>query len=427
MLTHVRSRLRMVRGDDSGFSLVEVVVAMVVFAIMAVSALGVTMSVFDVTSDNQRRVAASNLATKQIETSRSQRAVAIPDGATTRTERVAGTTYTIVQNANYVSSGSDTSLCASSSGQLAYKLVSVTVTWPDMGSTKPVTADTVLALGVGDEGLDASRGVLAIRVSGTTGDPEAGVVVTLTPGGQSRTTGSDGCAVFVDLPVGAFGTDYTARVNQAGYVSAVNAAVHQVVVGAIAGNVRRGELRYDQGRTLTVAAGAPSPAHQVPAGMPVGIRSADVDGGAILPVCPTSPVGSGCTTAFPGTSVNLFPAIYDVWAGPCAHPRPAGTSSNVDLFRGDATVTVPMEGVGVRVVARNGDAGSLTGYRVSAVSDCGGPTLTLPPTGLAGSTAALPAGTWTVTVRPPSGSGSRTATFTVNPGDGSVDVPVRRP
>lgn len=394
------------QDDDAGFGLMEVVVAMTIFGVTVSAVLGIVLSTLKVTRSNSQRVAASNLATKQIEAARSQLAVNVPDGAVVRTESVGATVYTIEQNANYVTSGASTSLCADSSGDLAYKLVTATVTWPNMGSTKPVKADTLLALGVGAEGLSTTSGTMAVGVVGATGQPVSGVTVTLNPGGLTRTTGVDGCAVFVNLPVSGAGTDYTATVNQPGFVSPLVVRQSSVTAGVQAGQIQRsGKIKYDTVRTLTVSANAPA-GYTVPAGLSVGLRSPEIDTGMQLPSCATSPVGAGCLSAFPGTASNLFPNLYDVWAGSCAYPRPAGASANVDLSAASATVAVPLQGLATRVF-RGSDPTPQVGYTVQATSACGGPALVLPNTSSGTSMAALPAGDWTITVTGPQGTYSQ--------------------
>ena len=245
-------------SDDQGFSLIEVVVAMVIFAVMVAATLGILVNTLDITRDSSHRVIAANLATKQIEAARSQLAVDIPDGSTSRIETVAGTDFTITQDASYVLSGSDESLCQNSGGELAYKLVTVTVEWPNMGSVQPVRSDTVKAMGVGDEGLDEALGAIAVGVTDATGDPVAGIMVTLTPGNLTRTTSTNGCAVFVNLPVTGNATEYTASVNQIGFVGPLNTQYQEVPIPAVAGQIRGNKLRYDRGRTLAVQMDVPA-------------------------------------------------------------------------------------------------------------------------------------------------------------------------
>lgn len=388
---------------------------MVVFAVMVTAALSIVLSVLDVTADNAHRVAAANLATKQIEAARSELAIDIPDGATSRVEMVGGTTYTITQNANYTAGDAASSLCETSGGALANKLVTVTVTWPNMGTVRPVRVDTVKALGVGVEGLDEAFGTLAVGVSGANGDPISGVVLTLSPGGATRTTGIDGCAVFVGLAVDADGTDYTAAVNQAGYTGPANVQAVQGTAGVLAGNVAQLELTYDQTRTLTLQPAAPA-GFSPPPGLPVGVRSSFVLGGQLLPACPAA--GQACASGVPGTVQGVFPGVYDVWAGRCLYPRPAGAGASVDATAADAVIDVPLQGVQIWV----SDAGApLSGWTVRALAADGdgcqaGDVYDLTPTGSAGTTVALPAGRWTLRVTSPDGSQTQEQTVSVPPG-----------
>jgi prepilin-type N-terminal cleavage/methylation domain-containing protein len=402
MLSERARRIR--RGEDEGFSMIEVVVAMVVFALLASVTLGIILRTTDVASSNAKRVAAANLATKQIETTRSQLAINIPDGTTTRTETVGGTTYTIAQTASYTTQDTTATLCEGSGGALAHKLVRVVVTWPNMGSVRPVRSDTVKALGMGDEGLDEAVGALAVGVKNSTGGPVAGVTVTITPGPVSQTTGPDGCAVFLGLVAAPGGTDYTARVNQPGYVGQQNVQDVSVTQGVTRGNVSVAALAYDTGRQLTVSTNATA-SYPAVAGIPLGVRSSFTSSGRVLPVCGS---GAGCATGVPGTGRFLYPAVYDVWAGNCpTHPRPAGTFVTVDVTPSGASATVPLGQVRVR---RTSGAGAVPdGSRVQAVSQAGngclaGQTYNLANLSGGESRASLPAGTYTIRVTTAAGA-----------------------
>ncbi len=428
MLNALRERHRRVAADDAGFSLVEVVVAMVIFAITVSAVLGMVLGIFDVARGNTHRVAAANLATKQIESTRSMRTLDIPDGATTRTEQVAGTTFTITQTANYVVAGSSSNVCEGSGDELAYKLVTVQVTWPNMGSVQPVRSDTLKALGLGDDGLDSSRGSLAVAVTGGTGGPVAGVAVTIAPGGVTRVTGADGCAVFVGLAPGS----YTVSTGQTGFVSHVNTRTASLTQGVLAGRVTRAELLYDGSRSLAVTWAPPS-GHRPATGIPLRYRSTYVSDGSIVRTCGTVPAGNACALTMPGTVQNLYPAIYDLNGGSCTDAR--GGSANVDLLAGDASVAVPLAGFRVRVQnsagnlvpgipvvaehAADSDArGCVSGESYPVGTAAGGEDLIALPYGRWTFRAAS-AGSQTVTVAP--GDGVRTVVLVIGGGDDDDD------
>jgi prepilin-type N-terminal cleavage/methylation domain-containing protein len=383
------------RGDDGGFSLLEVVVAMTVFTVMATVSLGIVLRTTGAARGNIERTQATSLVTGQIEAVRSMDTLAIVDGKSVTTSLVNGTTYTITQTANFVASDADASICSGNSSTLAYKLVTVTVTWPNMGTIKPVRADTLKAVGIGTDGLDATKGTLAIRVGGATNNAIENVTVTLSPGGTSRVTGSDGCAVFTGLTPGS----YSATTSATGYVSSLNVPVATATgLGVAAGEVRRGAILLDAARTLVVATDAAAGA-VYPAGLPLRVGSA-YKPEFTVPAC-TTPVVTACTSGLPGTVQSLFPETYAVKVGTCIEATTALTSQQSIDLRPDAaagaTVTVPVASVKVDVKRGTASqAGRVVTFRHAAGSGCtAGETYTA-TTGATGVTVVLPYGAWTI-------------------------------
>lgn len=420
------------RGDD-GFSMMEVIVAMVVFTVMATAALGLLLDTTDVARDNLRRTAAANLLTKQIEQARGQSAKDITDGRVERTETVGGTTYTIVQTANYVPADSGVSICAGTGNTLSYKLVTVRVTWPEMGSIKPVRGDTLRALGVGEDGLDSTKGTLAVSVTGATGAAQEGITVTLSNGSTSasRVTGQDGCAVFTGLAEGS----WSATVDQVGYTGAQNTQAVTASLGVVANQVRRGTISYDTRRdvnaVLTTPAGAALPTGTViPAGLPLRVGGSYVTESTPPSCTATAIVTTACSTGIPGTIRALFPEVYAVKAGSCTETTPSSVS--VDLRPQSAngtTVNVPMAHPLIRVRV-NGNSTYITNRPVTAThaaqsgSGCtAGETYTLPAAANGGTRLALPYGTWTLSTPRTAGSSTLvTTTITYGPGNATNTV-----
>jgi len=390
--------------------MVEVVAAMTVFTIVVTVTLGMILKTAQVTASNSRRVVAAGLANRQIESARSVLATQIPNGAQTRVETVGGVAYTVVQTANYLVPDASTSVCTGSGSQLAYKLVTVTVTWPAMGTTKPIRADTLRTIGVG-EGLDATKGSLAIAVTGATGAPVSGV--SLTAAGQQVTTGIDGCAVITDVDPGT----YVATVATAGYVGSGNAqatSLANLVVNA--GGITRGTLLYDQAHTVTLASAAGA-GYQVPTGLSLTVRDTYL-AQQTYPSC-AQVSGQGCLTGFPGTAQNLFPAVYNVWAGTCTD---AATPTTVDLTGSTldgGTVAVGVGRARVDVQTAGVSQAGRVVYAVHAADPVGptpgcvgGETWTLPVTAVGGVSVVLPYGTWKFSLTPVPPGNAPSATLT---------------
>jgi type II secretory pathway pseudopilin PulG len=391
-----RARLR--GRDDAGLTITEVVVAMVVFFVLLAASLPVLLSATAATRDGVQRSAAADLLTRQIEAARGTDALSIPDGRVVTTQLVGGTTYTITQDANYVSTGASDTVCASSSNNLAYKLVTVKVSWPGMpASTKPVRADTLRALGVGTDGLDATRGTLALSLMGASGAPTEDVPVTLTPGNLTRTTGADGCAVFTSLPPGT----YTATASTPGYTGSLNTQTASVSgLGVVAAGVRRAVLLYDTVRRVDVKTDAPAGA-VVPPGL--AVRAGNTyTAESTLPTCGGAAVPAACATATPGLVRGLFPETWTFKVGTCSEAAPSQVGADLRpaaLAFAPLPVTIPVGAV--RVDVRTA-AGSQPGRTVTASHAPGpgcpsGETWTLPSTASGGASLVLPYGTWTFT------------------------------
>ena len=141
---------------DDGISLVETVIAMMVFAVFSLLAAAYLISAQQVGAGNTQRVAAANLAAQQIELVRSSRTLDLPDGTTVLPTApvLSGTTYRLTQSVRFVSGPDGASVCTGGNDRLAYKLVTVSVTWPRMARLEPVRTDTLWVLGIG---VDAGR------------------------------------------------------------------------------------------------------------------------------------------------------------------------------------------------------------------------------------------------------------------------------
>lgn len=393
---------------DDGFSLLEAVVAAVVLGVAATAVAGLLIRGLEVAQNATRRTTAANLAATRIETVQGTKALDIPNG---RTEfaptTISGTSYTVVQDAAFVALGASADACQGGAGTLAYKRVTVTVTWPSMGATKPVRSDTLRSLGFGADGLDAAMGAAAVKVLNSSGVGVPGISVTVQgsaggPAVGTQTTGADGCLVFVGVPPG----DYVALLGAAGYVDAEGAqASTSNPFGVTAAQLTTTSVSYDRPGQLSVGVAPPS-TYSPPSNLGVTLQSSLWTGLQRRPFPDCAEVTTSpqqCVTGGNRTATALFPAAYTAWAGTCSDARPSAPAALRNVAPGgSASLVAPLGAVTVRSDAMT------AGRRYYAVhaadSACpGGASYdmgNLPAALGSPARVALPYGTWTLQLTP---------------------------
>jgi prepilin-type N-terminal cleavage/methylation domain-containing protein len=219
-------------GDDAGFSLLEVILAMALFAGFVAALLSLTLSAQALGVSNRNRVAAISLAERELEivkatfyTPGAPQAV-VDAGAVTNANPLSGgtvgdplvvdgTSYTVVRTAAWKPSLGSSSPCdgGSVTGHPPVA-VTVTVTWPNMGTVRPVTVSAVLSPSK-DDGAATTSAYAAVKVIDAAGDPNPGRGVRVTGSNGDVHTGSTdsaGCAVLQLFP-GASGATYVAQLT----------------------------------------------------------------------------------------------------------------------------------------------------------------------------------------------------------------------
>lgn len=206
----LRERLERLRRDDSGISIIEVLVAFIIFSIISIGVAQATLTVVRTSADQRSRTVALNLAASEIDSVRAIPVVANIEDAPDRTLQVDGITYTISRKAEWVSaSGADLSCgIAESDVDFQLKRVNVAVTWNGkLPSTAPVTTDTLISP---EAQRDApTTGRILISVKRADGSPFSGVPVQLlnTVGGAPTTapaTDVDGCSYALNVTPGTY-------------------------------------------------------------------------------------------------------------------------------------------------------------------------------------------------------------------------------
>jgi prepilin-type N-terminal cleavage/methylation domain-containing protein len=383
MGARLRRRLR-ARDPESGFTLVELVVAMLLIAIMMSASLYSVLQGLSLSRDSQDRVVASGLVTgilQKVETT----ALTVsgfeslsPTTQNLPSRTIQGATFKFVQTTEWVNRGVSGTVCNSGTNSSLILRATVVGTW---GPAESVTDSTLLAPPNG--ALSSSNGSLPVQVDQSNGTGFAGATVTATPASGSATTittGSDGCAFFAQLTPGS----YTVAVSSAGGVdnferstwsSAVAPSQYtiQVTAGGEQNSLASGLIDYEQGGTvdwsytqafsstpLTSATGMPisidNPSQKLTDNMYSYPYSGSTSGG-LNPVYPDTYAifAGGCTDADPnGSSTGTTPQPFYP-----SSTYPNIASSVTVTSSGTSTATVPLYPLNLQITSKSTGA-SLT-------------------------------------------------------------------
>jgi hypothetical protein len=319
----------------------------------------------------------------------------------------------------WASPGSTSTSCdvpTTSGSALAYKRVTVTVTWPDMGGVTPVTSQTLLTPPAGS--YDPNDGHVLVRVFDRAAAPLAAQTVTLTgPVTVSQPTTADGCAFFAYLDPGT----YTASIATTGYVDRQGNQPATQTVGVVASQISNLQFDYDRAATLSVGLVAPATA-VIPSGIAMTVANSNLTVGTKS--FQQAVTGSGVTR----TITPLFPYAsgYQVWTGDCADADPAaytGGSRGAAVAANPAATTTGSANLdAVDLVVRRSNGTLMSGAVIQATHAAGtgctaGNTLTTTSTTNASGALrlALPYGTWTIRATTSGPTRTGTAVVTLDP------------
>lgn len=407
-MTWISNRLRAHRADE-GISLIEVIVAMMVFSIIAIGVSYSILSIIRITEDARLRQVATNLAASEIDSARATTdAFKIVNG--NYTTQVGNTTYTINRATSWVTtSGSDVA-CGTGTATLQAKRVNVTVTWTGMlTTTPPVRSDTLISP---DQRInDPSLGTILVSVLGVAGTGSSGVAVSIvaTSGGSTLTTpvpvtDTDGCSFALKVKAGT----YSVTLSRSNSIDNAQIASPSKSVVVVAGASVATQFQYDYASTFNLVYAGNTANVKFPTDLdtsyvnsygvyvasgkksqialhPYGVGYSGIAGEYVAPAA-----GAGC--------VSVDPAAW-----------PAGTVNGVKLAagirtpavatapQGQATMNIPMGLVTVKYTG----ASNLYAISTTPPTGLGDPGCSLPMTYSYGSalingtiTIALPYGSW---------------------------------
>jgi len=418
----IARRLSAARTDedpDAGFSIVEVLVATVIFMLLSIGIAQATVTSIRLSGDQKHRVTALSLAASEID---NVRAIADPFKVLTldppNTVTIDGTTYTINRDTEWVSgTGTDIPCGGAGTANLQVKRVNVSVTWTgQLVNTNPVSSDTVLApLGRIN---DPTQGTIIVAATQADGSGSAGVTPTITPvsGGATAlttappATDSDGCSYALRVTPGV----YKVALSKTGYIDITQNTNPSLNVTVVAGATVSAPFGYDQAAKFTMTY-AP--------GQPVGTKFAtnaetsfvNTYGTSYISGTPTStslyPWATGyvpiaghyiAPTQLSAGCRSVDPSEWD--ADPTAGPALADGDHGAAAAAGPGATGAMTVRMGLLKV-KSTKAGTLTATSATAPAawndpGCGTP-MTYTFTGLLANTdtnIALPFGTWTLSV-----------------------------
>ncbi len=361
-------RIRLILGSDrsatadAGFTLVEVIVAMVVFSIIAVSVAAAITNSLVITKDARSRSVAQNLASQDLDQARAVADVFAVQ-SNTWTSTVQGTPYTITRSVEWQSSATTATACGTGTGTLQYKVVRDSITWP--GSSTPVVSSTVLA--PNSRINDPTLGTIVVAVQGATGSGESGVNVSIIPtsgnpngamalAAQPAATDANGCTYALKVAPG----NYSVTVSMANGID-----INQVMTPypnkpaiVTAGTATPVTFNYDVAAQLTLKyASNYNGSALLPSNLPVTFSNT-IPGDKSLPL-------NGATTA------NLFPLAsgYTYEAG--TYVAPGGSAKScVDVDPGAWTTANSSGKVGVSSYATtaSGSGNPTAGVRMGVIT-----------------------------------------------------------
>ncbi|MBH0023224.1 prepilin-type N-terminal cleavage/methylation domain-containing protein [Salinibacterium sp. SWN248] len=377
--------LQRLRSSDAGMSLLEVLVAMMIFAIVSLGVLQTLTTVLAITRDNRARVVATNLAAQEVDLARDAGDVfTLFDDTYTKT--LNGDVFTVSRSTAWVPSSNADATCGSGGGTLQYKRINIAVTWPNMrAGTEAVQFDTLLA--PNDRINDPDLGTILVSVIGGSGEGSEGVSVTATPaspseGAQSLATSpaptdSDGCTFILKVAPG----NYNVGVSRSGYITDDGqTSSPSQLTQVVAGTASSVSFNYDDAASFDASFIAAS----APADVEIS-RNMDLSFLSSYGVHTESSTSSSLTR-----SVDLFPwrsgyvgiaGTYtpkpedpDSTAEYCASPNPAlwpeEEIAGVTYRSPDPTPVAANPGGSVDMVVPMGlvDVSSLAGTRIRATS-----------------------------------------------------------
>ncbi len=302
--------------SERGSVLIEVLVS----AVMLVIATGGVFSALGAatrsTAEERHRAQAEGLAQADLTRMRTMRISALANLHESKVVTIEKTPYTVESAAEFETDKTGTASCEKSTASADYIQIRSTITWPSLGSRAPVVDQSLVAPPNGS--VSANSGSLAIQIENAENGGVEGVGLSGTGAGTfSGVTGSNGCAIFGDLPAG----NYTLTISGSSLVDKNGEAPKPQSTSVVEESTNTLTLQYDHAgeiavsfQTMVEGKLVPSSADSVVA-FNSGMQAPKTFGTLGTPVGEVH-----ATPLFPFTSA------YSVYAGSCEEDNPGASA-----------------------------------------------------------------------------------------------------
>lgn len=316
--------------NDEGFSLMEVIIALTIFAAVIAFAGQATASLLAAVREHDARSKASGLLASSIAEAQAVPASTLPLGTAQFQRTIDNHTYTVKRTIAAVpDTSSSASLCKGDSFSVDNRSVSVTISWQGARGPRSIQgsswAQQLTALKPPST-TSATTGNASLLVKDENGDPVPGATAVVNPGNLTVTTDAHGCLVLPQLAADPFGTNYTISITKPGYVSNTNRPTVITHVAITRGNTAKASPVV-LGKAITVrmkgSFDGSSPWDSTPGqGGLVYVATVAEPRPQLVPLCNSVPAGTPCTTGFTGEIRNIYPGSTTLSGDRCFVKKP---------------------------------------------------------------------------------------------------------
>lgn len=255
----LRSRLSKT-NNDSGISLIELVVSMMIFALLGAGFVTSMVAVTKMTSDARNRVVAANLASSAVDRARTSTDVMKVVSETSH-PLVDGTQFHVALVALWDTNGTGpVGQCSAGGGDLRYKRINVSVTWDGMrGDAPPVRSDSQVAPSTRIS--DPEKGVIVVSVRKASGEGNPGIKVqalraAVDPAGAvsvatTPTTDAQGCAYLLNVAPGNYDVSISKASSSPALIDNNQVLAPAAVVEVSKGSSGTAPFQFDQAGVFT--------------------------------------------------------------------------------------------------------------------------------------------------------------------------------